>query len=80
MNFTQANAIIELFNELRVETESRVPNTIDTGQKTWDNKPIEFSISKIDFEDMQITYSRYIGCGEYEYQTKPLNLEEIFGD
>jgi len=78
MNFTQAKAIHELFEELRQEVEQRLPQTIDLGQKTWNDKPITYSLSKVDFEDMEVTYSRYVGCGEYETHIERLNLEELF--
>ena len=78
MNFTQAKAIHQLFEELRQEVENRLPQSLDFGQRTWDDEPILFHLSKVDFEDMKATYSRYVGCGEYETHTKRIDLDELF--
>lgn len=39
----------------------------------------EYSVSKIEWEDgyVEVSYSRYIGCGENEYDEKTFSIDQI---
>jgi hypothetical protein len=78
MNYDQAKKIHGDFLELskvvqeKLPKEIRVPDYYDPEQYTICH------LFETDLEHLTATYRNYIGCGDYEYTSEPINLETLF--
>lgn len=65
------------FLELKALVESQVPTTI-VRQHLWrDYSTLTYSLDSISLEDLEATYSAYVGCGDYEYTTEAIDLDAL---
>lgn len=76
MNITQAEAIVTLYDELIRHLEALV---FEAPEPTFrkDNKFKRQSIS-IANGQVLVEWSRYEGCGDYEYETTYHRLDDLF--
>lgn len=81
MTGTEAKQFHEKLIEFFELVRSTLPKTIEIEEPYYDDdRMVEYTLCELDILELEARYRRYIGCGDYDYFSKPIDLTELFGD
>ena len=79
MNAQEALDLHARFLELKKLVEQKTPKEITLPHPWHDGDTMTYQLRHIVLEELEAHYRSYIGCGDYEYTSVPIDLSTLFG-
>ena len=68
-------SLIEFFELVR----NTLPKDIEISEPYYgDDRMVQYTLYELDIVELEARYRRYLGCGDYDYFSKSIDLEELF--
>jgi len=77
MNAAEAITLHTKFLELKKLVEAKIPKTVTLPHPWHEDSTMTYQLTHVVLEDREAHYRSYIGCGDYEYTTQPINLSTL---